>query len=630
VNLKSSDLIIQTKHVPSIKTGDTSSVAVQKHNPKIPLKAEINSGNNKIDNDKQDAADGSSEDMFLTSPTTTVDSCTSEGIDADHDTDQDQVIIVPNHEELVRNKENLRHKNQVSKLKLSKYKKKNFVNRIVKEDTIVEEKKFMRPMKETERQASDVVRNELQNTCNSDITGIEKEVLELEIDQESSIPVNPDGGISTQGTVFSEGQVIVFERQLRVTNQDKELSKMSEKCLDVKINKAVNNKCPETSVTQGSLDSLVSTVCDYELGTVNEGNTKIRRRSGSRKRRSSGLSTQRRSSRLSGQSSQDSLSQSIETEGISPIFLAAGESAAKKRVIISSVFQCLIDEGRRKSDIEEFKIPNDVLVSELKSKAFPDQIGTALNKNHDLTVGTEQCSELGVNEEKMVNVDQKDSKLELSNEKDNIQPLVSHLPTTDTCDVNFTEKDDIMSPTLFESQPTDSSIFSFSNKEPTIDVNDTKAVNIEKKFINKENEQEIKEIEKVNKGNEQVIKHNKQFNDNNEIKKKENELCNKEKVPCNKENELCREDNELHSVENELCSKINELCNNNNELCNKDNNLKDKDVELRLAEDKVRHLSLDQQHDDHISNMDGIGEKSSNLQLLQMGDFQVIKLSLRF
>lgn len=573
----------QTKFTSDLETNNTACTIVQKDNVRIPVdlnliseNLEFNKNMNglKINAVQVDTVCESSEDIFTSTPK---EVNSKGGIDPGDNGDIDQVILIPGPDELYRIKENIRNKNQLSKLRLSKYKKKNLVNPVRVEKTFVKEKENMITVEEAKRQVSSVVQKQLNCPDKSDMMDIEACKLKIGKESSSLSNINVHTNCSAQGTVFSEGEVIVFERQLRKADKDNGVSKPSQECSVVKNNR----KSLGNLVSQSSIESSLSTLYDTELGKEVEENTKIRRRSGSRKRRSSGLEAQRRSARISAHSSQDTWSQSTEAEVISPVFVTANNSSAKKRVVISSVFQCLIDEGRRRNEIEEFNIPTDVLESRFQTKTFPDQTDTDIDKYYNQSFLKTQGSELMIKDERMINEDQISFKTELPNEICEMKPELSNLPTTETYQVNLLEQDDVISPTLFESQPSDNNVFSFSEETITDKADDLKSVtndlvNEEYGLIKKGNEPEDTDIKQVDKGSEQLIIQTEQMNKGSSLKNKENE----------KDDQLIPE-------------KVGENC---------------------LAGTVI----LDQQHIDQNINMESdVGMMSSGLQLQQIGDFEV-------
>ncbi|XP_045214943.2 uncharacterized protein LOC123565026 [Mercenaria mercenaria] len=482
-NKDNSITAIRTSSFPKIETDSEHSVS-QVLNSKLrkPIQDEITSKPVEAEEDianvmtceqkYTDSAD--SQDIFM-SPPKHADSFKYADINTDNDTDADQVIIVPGHAEQVRNSEVLRLKNSLSKLKLSKYKRKNFVNPVKKEDLNIKQKfKRLSVKKEDVKiHASESVSTEPSDDSavfhGSKITA---GGMENRISRNTGVissEIQDDSQNTAQGTVYSEGQVIVFERQL--SNEDKEnkdfKSKTAKRSQKSKGNIAVDRKSLEKfteaasaiSTTLSSTESSVSTVCDNDSVEHYEDSTKIRRRSGSRKRRSSGFEAQRRSSRIAGQPSQDSQSQSTESEVISPSFVTTGEAAAKKRVIISSVFQCLVDEGRRKSDIEEFSVPADVLESQLK----PDNVSKLDDYDQTFDVPVTKTHHIHSGSKDLMAIEkEKTFKSEFSKE---IQTDLSELSKVVTDNyVSNSEKEEVISPTLFDSQSYDST-FRFSKEE---------------------------------------------------------------------------------------------------------------------------------------------------------------------
>lgn len=294
--------------------------------------------------------------------------------------DTDEIIGLSRSADTVK----LKVKNHVSKLKLSKYKKKNFVKQEKNEEEPVDhliELSQVHP-NTINKQISDSYTHAINgldnvNGCESIASDANNDTIEVSICN--------DLQKDTESMVYGEGQVIVFERQ--VNEASNKINCNTLKAMKTK-NDNLHGICDQericfldNSEDNGSelhlsntttLSSSASTVCDHGTVVTEEDNTKIKRRSGSRNRRSSG-GTHRRSSRIAAHSSQDSLSQSTGSETVSPVFASICESEAKKRVIISSVFQCLIDEGRRTTDVEEFSVPSHVRVAFEGEKSIIDQ-----------------------------------------------------------------------------------------------------------------------------------------------------------------------------------------------------------------------------------------------------------------
>lgn len=360
----------------------------------------------------------------------------------------DDKVIVPGQEKNAENRDiEDRKKYHLLRLKLSKYKKN--ISDPVKSGVKSNENKI-KPLcadLEKRQRSSWEVRPEDLKDDNTGKLPLENPTLQISEDIISE----------KQGHVHSVGQAVVFERQVKSENKDENLIL----CED-KGSKALNQKdmagiSTVLSISQTSSGSSVSTVFDNDPMALSGDNIKTRRRSGSRKRSLSGQSIQRRSSRLAEQSSQDSSSQFTEMEVTSPLFLNAGHSSAKKRVIISSVFQCLVDECRRKLSVEEFRVPSDYVHCDLINKnslELNNQGGPSTIESHYSNTDPKDIEERGI---KTIF----DSKSEFHEENKTIS--TEHVKSPHSFIGTNSEKEEIISPTLFGSQ-SDTSSFKFENE----------------------------------------------------------------------------------------------------------------------------------------------------------------------
>ncbi|XP_052266190.1 uncharacterized protein LOC127868445 isoform X3 [Dreissena polymorpha] len=336
---------------------------------------------------------------------------------------------------------------------------------------------------------------------------------------------------------FQEAQVIVFERQIKSKQKpcsSKDVTEkmpIGEQCSTVprtgillsetgdarqqtvrsimknhsKRSTPINgsNKMEENSTNPKdfSTECIVSSACvSADIGIENKSTNNKKcddthtqePQSQGRKRRFSGLETQRRSRRISGQPSQESYAQRQGTK--------VPKMKSKKQVILSSLFQYLVDEAARKNgEIEDFSIPDEYIDSCFKMNALCNGVDFMSDDSNDAKkVVIDNVHDLGetceteiatLNDKKNV---MKENSAELSNEYSasleiekggyqSTESLNEDLDVSDLAEIragdncasmNHSKSENIESPTLFESQSDHETDFSFPFKDKECDYKD--------------------------------------------------------------------------------------------------------------------------------------------------------------
>lgn len=247
-------------------------------------------------------------------------------------------------------------KQRGKRLKLAKYKIKNYVNPLSDDhNTSAHEMggKTLLPDNETHQDPSDV-------------------------NKENQTKIDTSTGDNTRAN-YSHGQVIIIERNM---NQSNSIA-VSNSCGSfLKSDIPMNSQSEGTDCNLDSLSqiSIKSSVQNELFDFTNCDSTKTRRKSVGRKRRLSGIEGQRRSSRISNTSSQD-LSSCNDTV-ISPALLTRNRHCTQKMIILSSVFQCLVDEGKRQPQTE-FSLNLDSSVCNFVSKPGDSSYPKTLHINSE-------------------------------------------------------------------------------------------------------------------------------------------------------------------------------------------------------------------------------------------------------
>ncbi|XP_052266188.1 uncharacterized protein LOC127868445 isoform X1 [Dreissena polymorpha] len=264
-----------------------------------------------------------------------------------------------------------------------------------------------------------------------------------------------------------------------------------------------SNKMEENSTNPKdfSTECIVSSACvSADIGIENKSTNNKKcddthtqePQSQGRKRRFSGLETQRRSRRISGQPSQESYAQRQGTK--------VPKMKSKKQVILSSLFQYLVDEAARKNgEIEDFSIPDEYIDSCFKMNALCNGVDFMSDDSNDAKkVVIDNVHDLGetceteiatLNDKKNV---MKENSAELSNEYSasleiekggyqSTESLNEDLDVSDLAEIragdncasmNHSKSENIESPTLFESQSDHETDFSFPFKDKECDYKD--------------------------------------------------------------------------------------------------------------------------------------------------------------
>jgi len=171
-------------------------------------------------------------------------------------------------------------------------------------------------------------------------------------------------------TVLDKGQVIVFERQVRITSEKPSQSPRENICrqaiLDERNANSLQDQNTERSHTVTDTETTLEDILSMDKNIsysenqssciplenkldylTEEFKERVRVKSGSRKRRSSGFGSQRRSPRIAEQSSQ-------ERSRVKHRHASSSEVGA----VVSSLFQCLVDEvARKEGQVEDFALP---------------------------------------------------------------------------------------------------------------------------------------------------------------------------------------------------------------------------------------------------------------------------------
>ncbi|KAL4240933.1 hypothetical protein ACF0H5_001716 [Mactra antiquata] len=210
-----------------------------------------------------------------------------------------------------------------------------------------------------------------------------------------------------------------------------------------------------------SLTSL-SNKEDEQLDEADTKKTNVRRRSSSRKRRLSGFEVQRRSSRIANSSSQSSTSSS-QTSTSPPLFPGNQQcTRMRTHIILSSVFQCLVDEGKRQPEKEFYLDFNHSAVRKSNSTSTGTKVHD--NDSEDLFESEDLPEQKELDDGgKDIDDDSKTS-LGVSKVDDNSGNAVKESKRSQKMDkgdgldglmneVDNNESEEIKSPILFESQP---------------------------------------------------------------------------------------------------------------------------------------------------------------------------------
>ncbi|XP_052779762.1 uncharacterized protein LOC128217007 [Mya arenaria] len=300
--------------------------------------------------------------------------------------------------------------------------------------------------------------------------------------------------------LFENAEVIIFERQSNLPHQGSICSESSHgrsvmKEIDSNRTTANNENHQGSVETAGGKDnhpdgsettvtSVCSTqedVCELTEHGAATFTGKVRRKSGTRKRRSSGLGSQRRSSRIAEQCGDDTLVE-VQSKKASPRYIPLG----KRQVIVSSIFQCLKDEvARKEGEVEDFSIPDDYLECCLSS-------GKSTIVKHDISCKTDSAGNVPIKRDiqqsdifkkapnlvqtplkvaddqtslvcDLGNVMLKDRKEIEDMSKMEMSDIEESRPGDKCTSLNNSKVENIDSPILFESPQNDK--FDFSNKD---------------------------------------------------------------------------------------------------------------------------------------------------------------------
>ncbi|XP_052266189.1 uncharacterized protein LOC127868445 isoform X2 [Dreissena polymorpha] len=332
-----------------------------------------------------------------------------------------------------------------------------------------------------------------QQTVRSETGDARQQTVRSETGDARQQTVRSETGDARQQTVRSEtGDA----RQQTVRSIMKNHSKRS-----TPINGSNKMEENSTNPKDFSTECIVSSACvSADIGIENKSTNNKKcddthtqePQSQGRKRRFSGLETQRRSRRISGQPSQESYAQRQGTK--------VPKMKSKKQVILSSLFQYLVDEAARKNgEIEDFSIPDEYIDSCFKMNALCNGVDFMSDDSNDAKkVVIDNVHDLGetceteiatLNDKKNV---MKENSAELSNEYSasleiekggyqSTESLNEDLDVSDLAEIragdncasmNHSKSENIESPTLFESQSDHETDFSFPFKDKECDYKD--------------------------------------------------------------------------------------------------------------------------------------------------------------